>query len=372
MERNKILLLGGTGTLSSVVLKKLLKENWDVWILNRGLRKKNVPDEVHVIIGDFKNPMSWSDKISKESFLVVVDFLSRTPDDIMRIYPLFKDKCQQYVFISSSCVYRRNQEDFPIKESSPKPNVNWSYNIEKYNAELALIKQSEDASSSYTIIRPYITYDNERIPFGIAPAYKFHRTILERLKSNKPVFVWEGGEIKTTLTYVDDFANGVIGLLLNEKAFNEDFHITSNFTYSWNEFWQIIKRATKSQSEVIKVTSDEICKVMPLERGTLMGDRALDAIFDNSKLKQVLPDFQFKCSLEEGIKYIINNYNSNDNYFYDYKYDALLDKLLNPYSKKVSFKRYKNSKASCRLLYCIYRYLPFRLAQKLCTVLKIR
>lgn len=60
--------------------------------------------------------------------------------------------------------------------------MNWDYNVEKYNSEKELVKLSQNASCYYTIIRPYITYDDERIPFGIAPSYKYHRTIIERLK----------------------------------------------------------------------------------------------------------------------------------------------------------------------------------------------
>lgn len=371
MVKHKILLFGGTGTLSTAILRKLIDLGWDIWILNRGLRKKSIPQNVNVIIGDFKNPSSWIEKVSAESFSVVIDFLSRTPEDINRIFPLFQNKCLQYVFISSACVYRKGRYDFPIKETSPKPNVNWSYNVEKYNSEKKLLELATKGSAKYTIVRPYITYDDERIPFGITPAYKYHRTIIERLKAGKPMFVWDGGDVVTTLTYVDDFANGVIGLLLNEKAYDNDFHITGDFKYTWNEFWKILKQELKSKSEIINVSVNNICRVMPQEKGTLMGDRALNAIFDNSKIKAAVPNLHFCCDLQTGLKHIVDYWEHDTRHLYDYKYDALLDRLMRKQSKLTHYYQYPCSKGKDRLLYSVYRYLPFRLAQKICRILKI-
>ena len=145
MDKKKVLLLGGTGTLSMGVLKEALNKGWDITVLNRGIHKKHIPDSVHRIIGDFKKVETWKEALHSCNFDVVVDFLSRNPADISRVFPILKNNCKQYIFISSACVYRRNEEDFPIKEDSPKPNMNWDYNVEKYNSEKELVKLSQNA-----------------------------------------------------------------------------------------------------------------------------------------------------------------------------------------------------------------------------------
>lgn len=371
-EKNSILLLGGTGTLSSAVLEQLIAKGWDVCILNRGLRKKNIPSVVKCIKGDFKKPNTWMSKLNNVSFDVIIDFLSREPKDISRVFPIFKDHCRQYIFISSACVYRRDKNNLPIKEVCYKPDNRWSYNIEKYECEVLLKKLSQDSQTKYTIIRPYITYDQERIPFGISPAYRYHRTIIERLKLGKPMFVWDGGNMVTTLTYVDDFARGVVGLLLNEKAYNDDFHITSEFHYTWNDFWKVLKRYIKSNSQIIDISSKQIATVMPNMKGMLYGDRCRDAVFDNSKIKEAVPNFSCSYNLEDGIKKILAYYSNSTDFIYDYKYDALVDRLLAHYSTQIKFIKYIGTSGNPRPIYFMYRYLPFKIAAKICRILKIK
>lgn len=372
MNKKSVLLLGGTGTLSSTVLKESIKLGWEVSILNRGLRKKKIPKGVKIIIGDFYDTSSWSDKILSFTFDVIVDFLSRNKDDIARVYPLLHRICKQYIFISSACVYRREKNDFPIKEDSPKPNEKWSYNVEKHEAEQKLIELSNNYGSVFTIIRPYITYDDERIPFGITPAYKYHRTILERIKSNKPMFVWNNGENLTTLTYVYDFAKGVVGLFLNEKSFNQDFHITGDYHYTWNDFWKILYSKLQKTPTIYSVSLKEFKEYFPTYSNMMVGDRALDAVFDNEKIKNVVPSLTFEYSLSKGIDRVLQHYDEMNSWDYDYEYDALVDRMLSSKSSKCFYVKYRNSKKTSWIIYHLYRYLPYKIALKICRILKIK
>lgn len=372
MDEKRVLLLGGTGTLSSAVLKEAMSHGWNVTILNRGFRQKELPVGTNVIIGDFYNISSWIDKVATLKFDVVVDFLSRKDTDIKRVYPLLKKVCKQYIFISSACVYKRDSNDFPLTEDSPKPNEKWNYNVEKYDAERTLVRLAADFCAKFTIVRPYITYDDERIPFGISPIYKYHRTLLERIKCGKPMFVWKNGENVTTLTYVSDFAKGVVGLFLNVNAFNQDFHITSDYHYTWNEFWKILCSKMNVKPSIYNISLEEFEKYLPRYSCMLRGDRALDAIFDNEKIKKAVPTLKFDYSLSEGIDRILKYYDDLESWDYDYEYDALVDRMLSSKSSNCTYVKYKNSKRTSCIVYHLYRYLPYRIALKICRVLKIK
>ena len=366
-----ILLFGGTGTLSTAVRKIALEEGHNITIFNRGSKNIEIPTEVRIVIGDFKNRESIKNSFSGSTFDVVIDFLSRIPKDIERVYPLFKDRCKQYIFISTACVYRRSTGDFPIREDSAKPNKDWDYNIQKFECEQKLIKLSKQASSFYTIVRPYITYDEERIPIGIAPAYKYHRTIIERIKVGKPMFVWDNGIPMTTVTNTEDFAKAVVGLFLNDKARNEDFHITSDFCYSIKELLEIIYDAIGVNANIISFSSEEIAEVMPQYGKMLKGDRALDAIFDNSKIKEAVPGLSFRVNMKEGMRRILNYYDSLNSKEYDYAFEGQVDRLMKKAGIKCKFERYPGTKGNSKLEYLIYRELPFKYANKLCHLLKL-
>lgn len=357
----RVLLLGGTGTLSGAVLSEALNREISVTILNRGLHNENIPQGVRFIKGDFYNTSTWKESVSSMKFDVVIDFLSRKPLDIERVYPIFKDSCQQYIFISSACVYQRNKEDFPIKETAPKPNKDWNYNIEKYECELKLQELSKTAKSFYTIVRPYITYNNGRIPLGIAPAYKYHRMIIERIKSGKPWFVWDGGNNVTTVTYTEDFAKGVVGLFLNEKAKNEDFHITGDYSCTQIDLVKMLFTKLNMPLNIVDISSPEMASVLPEYKGMLLGDRALNAEFDNSKIKNAVPILNFDTTISEGLDKVITRL-ENEKPLYDFQFEARIDRLLSKCHTKTSFVKYPGADDSSRKTYLLFRYLPLRFA----------
>lgn len=333
----KVLLLGGTGTLSTATLNCSLGKGYDVTIMNRGSNNDKLPKGIHVVIGDFERAEQLNHLFEKSSFDVIVDFLSRSPKDIERVYPIFQNKCTQYIFISSACVYRRAKEDFPIRENSPKPNNQWEYNIQKYQAELKLQELSKDGKCYYTIVRPYITYDNTRIPVGITPAYKYHKTFIERIKAGKPWFIWDEGTNIVTLTHTKDFAVGLVGLFLNPKSKNEDFHITSDFRYKQIEVVKLLFKKLGIPLNIINCTSSEFAQFLPEYKDMLIGDRALDAIFDNSKIKNAVPELKFQVSIECGIDAILENWEKHDHPLYDFKFEGRIDRMCDKLGYKTFF-----------------------------------
>lgn len=87
----KILLLGGTGTLSSEVLKCSILHRYSVSILNRGKNNVNVDKDVSVYISDLRFPKTVDAVLSKETFDVIVDFYSRTKENISSLFPILSN-----------------------------------------------------------------------------------------------------------------------------------------------------------------------------------------------------------------------------------------------------------------------------------------
>lgn len=363
----KVLLLGGTGTLSSEVLKYSLQCQYTMSILNRGKSLKKVYVGVHSYVADLRFPEMVQTVLSNDTFDVIVDFFSRTKEDVTRLFPIMSKRCRQYIFISSACVYCRDNKNIElIQETKSKPNELWNYNVHKYEAEQQLIKMSKECDCYYTIVRPYITYNNERIPWGIAPAYRFHRTIIERIRNGKPMFVWDGGANYCTLTYCDDFAKALIGLFLNPKAINEDFHITSDNYYQWKEVLFTIYKELKITPNIVDLPTSLIIKYLPEYKDELIGDRSLNAIFNNQKIKEAVPEATFQTSLDEGIRRVITYYETLHTFDYDFRYDARIDRMLSKCGEKgLRFIPYTNSGIHAKKTYLLYRYLPLRIANKL-------
>ncbi len=362
----KVLLFGGTGLLSSEVLALCVQNGYDTSILNRGNNNQKIEDTVKTIKADFYNQDSVEKAVQHVTYDIVVDFLSRTADDIKRIFPVFSNRCKQYIFISSACVYQRSKEDGIITEESPKPNMDWKYNIEKYESEQTLIALCKQFALNYTIVRPYITYGDERIPFGLAPDYGYHWTLVARILAGKPFFVWDKGDTITTLTHVEDFAKGIVGLFDNVKAYNQDFHVVTTKTYTWKEMLTVLFKILNRTPDIVEISSKNIITELPEYKGMLLGDRSIDTYFDNSKIMSAVDGLEFSVSLEEGLRRTIEHYKRN-NYLkgIDYKWDAKIDKLISRYSSaKLHFVDYLgHNKKTEKIIYFAHRYLPIRVSK---------
>ena len=365
----KLLLIGGTGVLSGDVVSLSLENGHTVYILNRGHHAKLIPKEVILLKANIKDAATVKNITKDLHFDVVVDFLSYNELDLRNSLSLFQNRCHQFIFISSATAYRRDKLDACLTEDSPLGNHNWSYSKNKVACEKYLISKCSETGLKYTIIRPYITYGNTRIPYGIMPPYGWHWTFIARLLNNKPIMLWDNGETICTLTHTSDFAKGIVGLFGNPKAYNEAFQIVSDERFTWKEVALLIGKLVNKQPVYIEIPSEYVAKKMPTIKGILLEDRSLDAIFDNSKIKSVVPEFICTTPLKKGILQTIEYYRNN-NYLkgIDYKWDAQIDKLIHNYLKKnnpdklkslnLKYINYLKFSFKGKSTYYIYRYFP--------------
>lgn len=306
----KIMLIGGTGVLSKDVARECLKSGYELYMVNRGKRRNFIPKNVTLIVGDVSKPQDLIKRIEGMEFDVVVDFLSYESTQLSKTLGLFKDKCKQFIFISSATVYSKDNEDEPITEDKAKTNTQWSYSKNKIECEDLLTKFFVDKAVHYTIVRPYITYGNTRIPFALISPLK-QWTLVDRILKNKPVIIWDDGSAKCTLTHTEDFAKAMVGLFLNEKAYGEEFHITSDEQQSWKDVIKMVGRTLEHDVKLISVPSDIVEKHMANMKGELTEDKAHSRLFDNSKIKSAVEGFECSISFENGIKDTVEFYKTN-------------------------------------------------------------
>jgi len=356
-----VLIIGGTGVLSRDILARSISLDYDVIVVNRGNHKLEC--DVQYIIADIRNESDIKTKLNNYFFDVVVDFVSYTLAQLKQTFSIFENKCKQYIFISSCCVYRRDLNDFPIREDSPKPNPELPYGINKFKCEQFL--QSTSHKCKYTIVRPYITYGDTRIPFALAPLARLHGTIIKRILNNKPLFIWKQFNRTPicTITHTKDFAIAFCGLFLNEKAFDTDVNIVGDEITSWLDVVKIIyNHLGKSSLAIPEISIKDLCEEFPNDSTFFKGDRNLDAIFDNSKIKSLVPDFKQSIFLDSGIKSTIEYYISNECLDgIDYEFDAQLDRLLKRSGfSGLGYRDYLgNTRLIDRIRYYIYSTFPY-------------
>lgn len=322
-----ILILGGSGILSTDFTKLCLDNKNEVYLLNRGKRKSFIDDRAHLIIADIRNDSieSLKEKIASQKYDVVVDFLSFNSEQMKKTLSVIEGIFTQYVFISSATAYIKNDPDEIITEENEIGNRDWDYAYQKSLCEEYLTKQN----INYTIIRPYVTFGVSRIPFPIIPD-GYHYTLLQRIKENKPVVVLDNGEAICTLTCTKDFAVVLYKLLLNEKAYREAFHITSNNRQSWKKVYEVLCEILQKEQHILSVSMSDVHHYLPEFEFILKGDKGQNMLFDNSKVLNAIDGYNFEYTIEKALKESVEYFeNHSEMQMIDYKWDGRCDYLAN-------------------------------------------
>lgn len=327
----KILMIGGSGIISSEICNLSICNGDSVTIFNRGKRKEIINSSANLIVGDIRNEDTEVIKEKLEhSYDVVIDFISYTPIQLKKTLDIAADRCKQFVFVSSATAYSP-EENIPYDEDTKSENHLWRYAQDKADCEKYLREVS--LPCYYTIIRPYITYGHTRIPYQIIPIEYY--TLINRIKCHKPIMICNA-DTECTLTNAKDFAVGAYGLLLNSKAYGEAFHITGDYRTTWGNVIRIIAQKLQMQANIIDIPYDYI-KAHRNECGfdadEILGDKGRNMIFNNSKIKSVVPYFKdFRCfedSIEDSIKY----FNDPIHQVINFRWDADMDRFIEKYAK---------------------------------------
>lgn len=301
----RVLFIGGTGVISSACTALAAQRGMELYLLNRGQSQRPIPDGVKIIQADIRQPAQTAAALAGLKFDSVVDWIAYTPEQVQADLDLFRGKTGQYVFISSASAYQKPPHSLPITESTPLHNPFWEYSRQKAACEAMLMDAYRQEDFPVTIVRPSHTYD--RTLFPITGGY----TQVGRMRAGKPVVVHGDGTSLWTLTHHSDFAVGLVGLLGHPQALGEAFHITSDEWLTWNQINEIIAQAAGVTPRIVHAPSEIIARFDAQWGDSLLGDKSFSAIFDNSKIKRLVPEFRAVIPFWQGAQEIMAWYDAD-------------------------------------------------------------
>lgn len=337
----KILIIGGTGTISSAITRQLAASGHDLWLLNRGNRKDEIPANVKQIIANIDDAESVIAAIGSETFDAVCEFIGFVPEQVERDLRLFRGRTRQYVYISSASAYNKPAASHVITEGTTLANPHWQYSRNKIACEELLMRNYRENGFPVTIVRPSHTYCERGVPTSVHGP-KGSWQVLKRMLQGKPVIVQGDGSSLWTLTWNEDFAHGFIGLLGNPKAIGEAFQIMSDESLTWNQIYECIGNALNVTPKLYHIASDFLAAVAPEEwdfEGNLLGDKSVTVCFDCSKLKRAVPGFHATTRFDEGVRHCIEHILAHPELqIEDPEFDAWCDKVIaiQEQAKKIS------------------------------------
>ena len=335
------LFVGGTGTISSACVARALSQGIDVTMLNRGLRSRagtearagagteagagagtgagaeagadarlaygaaqavgGARGKLKSLVCDINDEQAASRLLDGERFDAVADFVAFTREQVERDIRLFEGRARQYLFISSASVYKKPSTQCKLTECTALANPFWQYARDKIECELTLNEAFRRDGFPATIVRPSHTYGDHGVPVGIHGANGSWQ-VLARILCGKPVLVHGDGTSWWTFTHADDFAAGFVGLIGNPSAKGEAVHITSDEYLSWNEAYHVIGNALGREPVLAHVASEAIARRDHSLEGPLLGDKANPLVFDNTKIKRLVPGFYARVRFDQGVR----------------------------------------------------------------------
>jgi nucleoside-diphosphate-sugar epimerase len=297
----RVLFIGGTGVISSACVDLAVRSGIDLTVLNRGSGRRELPAGVTSLTADVRDPASVREALGDKTFDAVVDFIAFTPDHVATDVDLFRGRTGQYVFISSASAYAKPVGHLPITESTPLRNPYWQYSRE----ELLTHAFREDGFPA-VVVRPSHTYDRTLVPLDDG------WTAVDRMRRGKPVVVHGDGTSLWVLTHHTDFARGFVPLLGEPAVTGDIVHITGDEVLTWDGIARRLGAAAGvPDPEIVHVPSDVIAREAPDRGPGLLGDKAHSVVFDNSKLKRLVPGFAATTSFAQGAREIVAHHDAH-------------------------------------------------------------
>ncbi len=319
----KVLFIGGTGIISSACSQLAVERGIELYLLNRGQTTRPAPETAHILQADIRDKASVKAALGTRMFDVVVNWIAFTPEHIETDLELFQGRTGQYIFISSASAYQTPPVNLPVTESTPLANPFWDYSRAKIACEERLIRAYREDQFPVTIVRPSHTYDCTLLP--VHGQY----TVVDRMRKGKKIIVHGDGTSLWVLTHHRDFAKGFVGLLGNSRALGEVFHITSDELLTWNQIFEIVAQAAGTAARIVHIPSDVIAAFDPEWGAGLLGDKAHSMIFDNTKIKRVVPDYAATIPFARGAEEILAWYDADPSrQIVDEELNRLMDQII--------------------------------------------
>ncbi|WP_426005386.1 NAD-dependent epimerase/dehydratase family protein [Paenarthrobacter sp. NyZ202] len=298
---SNILFIGGTGVISAAAAERAVALGHRLTILNRGRSTgRPVPEGVEILHADIRDAAAVRGVLGAQEYDAVADFISYTPEQARTALELFRGRTGQYVFISSASAYQKPPTTLPIRESTPLKNPFWQYSRDKIACEELFYEAYREQDFPVTVVRPSHTYDRTKI------AMLGGWTDIHRMRAGLPVLVHGDGTSLWTLTHSRDFAKAFVGLLGRPQAIGESYTITSDEYLPWDQVFRLFARAAGvPDPELFHVSSETIAAHAPELGPNLLGDRSHSVVFDNSKIKALVPDYRATIPFADGAREIV-------------------------------------------------------------------
>ena len=327
----KILILGGTGTISSEIVRQALAAGHSLTLVNRGNRPSAYQDQVTSVVADRSDKAAFAEAMKPLQADVVIDMICFNEENARQTVELFADRVQQIIVTSSIAAYNRPYHSFPIREEAEtlRTSPDFGYGFHKAEAERYLQSQMNHHQAAITIIRPSFTFGAGTANLGIL---RQNRNLVRRIQEGKPVVMVGEGGIPWTFTFARDLASAYVLSAGNEKTYNDAFHVTNTELVMWEDLYKAIGSALGKEVEMCYISSVLLREFYPEVCAHLNFEKVHFNYYSIEKFRRAVPEYHPVVGLQEGIREVMDWWEATG-FPYDEEKDKLEDQICGLYKQ---------------------------------------
>lgn len=318
-----VLVIGGTGLISTGIVRQLVADGHDVTAFHRGETDAELPGSVEHVTGDRTEYDAFESRMADIDADCVIDMVCFDPADAESAIRAFEGRIEQFVLCSTESVYSRPADSLPIAEDAPRSPPT-DYGVKKARCEDLFMEAHREGAFETTIIRPWSTYGEGGTilhSLGSDTAY------IDRIRRGKPIVVHGDGSGLWGPCHRDDVARAFVESVGNERTYGEDYLVTSEEVMSWRVYHRKVAEALDApEPDLVPIPTDVLLEVAP-ERTELLADfLQYSTLFDNSKAKRDL-DFEYTVDWASGVERTVGHLDEHDR-IDDAEDDPFQDRLI--------------------------------------------
>jgi nucleoside-diphosphate-sugar epimerase len=295
----RICVIGGTGNISTSIVRLLLEQGHEVTCFNRG-QSGGVPQRAAWLQGDRRDHAAFERTMQSQPFDAAIDMLCFNRDDAassVRAFP----HVQHFIQCSTVCTYGIAHDWMPVTEDHPwRPTT--TYGRHKAQADAVFLEAYERQGFPVTILKPSTTYGPQQ---GLLRQIAWEFSWIDRIRKGKPLLICGDGSALHQHLHVDDAALGFAHVIGKAHCLGQVYHLVDRGVITWADYHRTAMRVLGRQVELVGVPLADLpaCNVPHAE--ICCEVFAYHGYYSAEKLFRDVPEFRPVVSLECGMQAVI-------------------------------------------------------------------
>ena len=299
-----ILIIGGTGLISTGIVKHLRNRKANITMFNRGKRDNRLDADVSAILGDRNDPASFAQCTAGKSWDVVIDMICFTPEQAEASVKTFAGKCGQFIFCSTVCTYGiKIPPGVVVDESFPQEPIS-GYGRNKVLCEKAFLAAHAHGDFKATIVRPSHTY-GEGSP--LIDQLEGDGCAWDRIEKGLPILCAGDGMGLWNSTHRDDCGALFAYAAMNPKTYGQSYNATIERVFTWRDYYREAAAAMGKKAQLVMVPAEWVAGHDPKRFGLLKEITQWHGAYTSAKATRDVPEFSPTIDFSTGAKRVFDD-----------------------------------------------------------------